>query len=232
MPTITAPAKTPGKVSTYFGPYNITFEDGVAEFDGDLPDGLVAYLYAQGYDVDGEHADPVEPPAATDSRDHEDPVVVGSPLRDAAVDPQPEDFLAPVGAGDGDPHGPDVVAPGIHATAPGPIVPGTVGSADYQDGKESAVAEAVLVDNRPATEVATGLGALAKVEYDKTGQDGLAAEVEDNDLADVEKAADDGHQAEPVELKGAALEEALTEAGLPKTGTADEKRQRLAEHRG
>jgi hypothetical protein len=33
----------------------------------------------------------------------------------------------------------------------------------------------------------------------------------------------------PSELKGAALEAALTAAGLPKTGTADEKRAALAE---
>lgn len=32
------------------------------------------------------------------------------------------------------------------------------------------------------------------------------------------------------ELKGAALDAALDAAGLPKTGTADEKRARLAEH--
>lgn len=32
------------------------------------------------------------------------------------------------------------------------------------------------------------------------------------------------------DLKGAALDEALEKAGLPKTGTADEKRARLAEH--
>ena len=33
------------------------------------------------------------------------------------------------------------------------------------------------------------------------------------------------------ELRGAALDEALEQAGLPKTGTADEKRARLAERR-
>jgi hypothetical protein len=32
------------------------------------------------------------------------------------------------------------------------------------------------------------------------------------------------------EIRGAALDKALEDAGLPKTGTADEKRQRLAEH--
>lgn len=34
----------------------------------------------------------------------------------------------------------------------------------------------------------------------------------------------------PGDLKGAALDEALDSAGLPKSGTADEKRARYAEH--
>ncbi len=34
------------------------------------------------------------------------------------------------------------------------------------------------------------------------------------------------------ELRGQELDEALAEAGLPRSGTADEKRQRLAEHQG
>lgn len=37
----------------------------------------------------------------------------------------------------------------------------------------------------------------------------------------------DGPAAE--DLKGAALDKALEDAGLPKTGTADEKRERIAE---
>lgn len=36
--------------------------------------------------------------------------------------------------------------------------------------------------------------------------------------------------ADPASLKGQALEDALDGAGLPKDGTADEKRQRLAGH--
>jgi len=54
--------------------------------------------------------------AAADG-DHCPGVQIGAPLRDAAVDPQPGDYLPPVNAGlpgpDGDPHGPNVVAPGI-----------------------------------------------------------------------------------------------------------------------
>ncbi|MCK0516973.1 hypothetical protein [Williamsia sp. DF01-3] len=37
-------------------------------------------------------------------------IQIGARIRDAAVDPQPEDFLAPVNAGKADPHGPDVRA--------------------------------------------------------------------------------------------------------------------------
>ena len=38
------------------------------------------------------------------------------------------------------------------------------------------------------------------------------------------------HPNDPQELRGAALDAALEEAGLPKTGSADEKRARYAEH--
>lgn len=37
---------------------------------------------------------------------------------------------------------------------------------------------------------------------------------------------------DPAELKGKALDDALTAAGLPVTGTADEKRAALAAHTG
>ena len=52
--------------------------------------------------------------------------MVGSPLRDAAVDPKPWDFLPPTNAGEADPHGPLVVAPGIHGVGPKPIRGGEV----------------------------------------------------------------------------------------------------------
>ena len=55
----------------------------------------------------------------------------GTPLRDAAVDPAPTDFLPPVNAGkvgeEGNPHGPNVVAPEIHASqGTRPVRPGAV----------------------------------------------------------------------------------------------------------
>lgn len=45
--------------------------------------------------------------------------------------------------------------------------------------------------------------------------------------ADVAAEAQD---VDPSELKGKDLDAALEAAGLPKTGTADEKRERLVEH--
>lgn len=54
---------------------------------------------------------------ATEGRHEQRPTMIGTPLRDAAVDPRPEDYLAPTNAGEpgplGDPHGPHVVAPEI-----------------------------------------------------------------------------------------------------------------------
>jgi hypothetical protein len=63
--------------------------------------------------------------------------LVGTPLRDAAVDPKDGDFLAPTNAGEANPHGPDVVNPEIHASQGlRPVRPGDVPEADEQDGNE------------------------------------------------------------------------------------------------
>ena len=72
----------------------------------------------------------------------------GTRLRDAAVDPQPGDFLAPVNAGTADPHGPLVVSPEIHASGPAGIRPGEVHVDDVeaQDSAESELAESVLIE--------------------------------------------------------------------------------------
>lgn len=57
---------------------------------------------------------------STDPRTIQNPTRVGTPLRDAAVDPAPGDFLPPVNAGksgeEGNPHGPNVYSPEIHAS--------------------------------------------------------------------------------------------------------------------
>lgn len=60
-----------------------------------------------------EDDSPQDPVAPVDPRDVEH-AKQGTPVRDAAVDPQPGDWLAPIGAGEADPHGPDVVSPGLH----------------------------------------------------------------------------------------------------------------------
>ncbi len=57
----------------------------------------------------------------------------GHVMRDAAVTPNAKDFLAPTNAGvegpDGNPHGPTVVSPGIHALGEvHPVTPGPVSS--------------------------------------------------------------------------------------------------------
>lgn len=61
----------------------------------------------------------------------EQPIRIGSPLRDAAVDPRPSDFQAPVNAGksgaEGNPHSGHVVS----------VQPGTL-----PDGRIPAVADA------------------------------------------------------------------------------------------
>lgn len=55
--------------------------------------------------------------SVTDPRDIVDQQI-GTHLRDAAVDPRPDDFLPPTNAGAerplGNPHGPTVVSPEIH----------------------------------------------------------------------------------------------------------------------
>ena len=70
--------------------------------------------------------------------------VHGTPLRDAAVDPEATDFLPPINAGlpgeEGNPHGPNVIAPGIHASNQfRPVRPGPVDSdPETQSEEESA----------------------------------------------------------------------------------------------
>lgn len=54
-------------------------------------------------------------------------VKIGTPLRDAAVDPDADDFLPPTNAGVDNPHGETVVSPGVHALQGNrPVRPGLV----------------------------------------------------------------------------------------------------------
>ena len=68
---------------------------------------------------------------------------VGTRLRDGAVDPRPGDFLGPTNAGAegelGNPHGPTVVNPEIHAMQDNrPVRPGPVSDdADTQSADET-----------------------------------------------------------------------------------------------
>lgn len=62
----------------------------------------------------------------------EEYIQLGTPLRDAAVDPRPEDFQAPTNAGregqSGNPHGPTVVS--VQALSP------RSGNPPHVDGQE------------------------------------------------------------------------------------------------
>jgi hypothetical protein len=154
---ITAPDKAnlPGEFQTTIGSTALTFHDGVADHDGDLPAGVESYLLQTGYRIDGKGANAAElesddtPVGGSVDARNITTVQVGTPARDGAVDPHPGDFLAPVNAGEADPHGPLVVAPGIHAegervVAAGPVLPG-----QEQEATEERLAEKLLVDNEP-----------------------------------------------------------------------------------
>ena len=149
----------------------VVFKDGVAETDNHA---VIAYCRNAGYEVDGKTDNPADTgmPEPADPRDV-DEVQGGTRLRDAAVDPRPEDFLPPTNAGKANPHGPEVVSPGIHAVAgPGPIVPGPVGrfektddgtqvvitDTEEQQRRETTAAEQVFLERRAVPEVTAELG--------------------------------------------------------------------------
>lgn len=134
-----------------YGETVLNFVDGVADFDGDLPDGVRQYLVGRGYGIGSQSPTQPEPVEMADPRDV-DTEVVGTRLRDAAVDPKPEDFLAPTNAGEGNPHGPEVVSPEIHASGPAGILPGNVFVEDpeKQEKRETEFAKARLIDQTPA----------------------------------------------------------------------------------
>lgn len=114
--------EAPNKEYNGPGPGGAVFKDGVAETDNES---ALNYYRAAGYAVDGDVAREDDEQEPADPRDITD-VVVGTRLRDAAVDPREGDFLAPIGAGEANPHGPKVVAPEIHGSGPAGILPGVV----------------------------------------------------------------------------------------------------------
>jgi hypothetical protein len=137
----------------------VNFHKGVADVDRSDTAAL-AYFRRHGYLIEGE-----EPPAEDGRVDARDAgtTKVGTPLRDGAVDPRPGDFLPPTNAGLADPHGPLVVAPGIHGVEPGPIVPGVVPSQpEVQEAKETAAAEQELVVDDQVAEVSVPAKSASK----------------------------------------------------------------------
>ena len=107
-------------------------------------------------------------------------VVRGPESRDAAVvedaaGPRSDAFLPPVNAGKADPHGPLVVSPSIHATTPGPIVPGPVTVARQAD-VEAEVAERVLVNNEPVPQVTASVSSDAPAPATPSEPDPAAAQ--------------------------------------------------------
>ncbi len=170
---IHAPDTTFQGVSSYGPDVHLDFTDGVAEFDGTLPPGVRQYLVGAGYGIDTDAPEPEPVPEPADPRDVEN-VQGGTRLRDAAVDPREGDFLPPTNAGEANPHGPQVVAPGIHAVSgPGPIVPGPVGrfeetedgtqvvitDTEEQQRRETTAAEEVFLERKDVGAVTAQLGA-------------------------------------------------------------------------
>ncbi|WP_228974955.1 hypothetical protein [Streptomyces sp. DH12] len=142
---------SPVKGYTGPGPAGLAFKDGRAETDNPM---IIRYAKKAGYGID-EPAEPPKEPEPADPREHSEPEQIGTRLRDAAVDPRPEDYLPPTNAGEANPHGPLVVAPEIHGAGPKPIHPGPVTPGDpaAQEQRETALARAVLVDNEDVPDV-------------------------------------------------------------------------------
>ncbi|MFF2954329.1 hypothetical protein ACFVVU_23665 [Kitasatospora sp. NPDC057965] len=112
-----ATIRTPVPGYTGPGPGGVHFMDGATETDDEA---VIGYCRGAGYEVDGEVLNPLRGVGTVvDARD----VTVrrvGAALRDAAVDPRAGDHQAPTGAGENDPHGPAVTAPGLTAPIPPP----------------------------------------------------------------------------------------------------------------
>lgn len=145
------------------GPAGIMFQDGVGESDDPA---VIAYCRSAGYGIDGEPPER-EVPQVPDPREVTT-VVVGSPARDAAVDPKPGDFRPPVNAGEANPHGPEVYAPGLpggghQPTAPAAPAPSEADGAQTSPGRPPQ-SEPVAVWREYAAGVATSDEERAEVE--------------------------------------------------------------------
>ncbi|KUN34827.1 hypothetical protein AQJ30_27550 [Streptomyces longwoodensis] len=100
------------------GPAGVMFQDGVGHSDDQA---VIDYCRGAGYGID-EEPPRRETPQVPDPREVTT-VVVGAPARDAAVDPSPADFRPPVNAGEANPHGPQVWAPGLPGGGLQPTAP-------------------------------------------------------------------------------------------------------------
>jgi hypothetical protein len=146
-----AKVEAPNKDYNGPGPGDAEFKDGVANVDDDA---ALNYYRGAGYKVSGKYeTEPEAAPEPPDPREVTDEVV-GTRLRDAAVDPEPEDFLPPTNAGEDNPHGSTVVSPEIHASGPAGIRPGDVFVEDAakQEKRETEFAKVRLIDQAPAGE--------------------------------------------------------------------------------
>lgn len=235
------------------GPLVLDFRDSVAEVDTDaLTPGLRAYLEENGYGIDGSEpkgrdvrlgqAEPADPRKVSAVR-------VGTPIRDAAVDPRDKDFLEPINAGKkgkaGNPHSSNVVSPEIHASEGirpvkgGPVHvddPGAQDASERQHAADATDGTAVtltaeerellgLDDDLEGEELSEAV-ALAQATGDPNPQGDP-----DSESTPTPREAGSDSETPVEELKGEALTEALKAADLPVSGSAKEKRDRLAAHR-
>lgn len=184
---ITSPANDYTGTQVY-GDTVIEFKDGVADVD-ELPAAVRSYMSGAGYGIGKTKAVEPDVPTPADPREVEGSVV-GTRLRDAAVDPRPGDFLPPTNAGKpgeaGNPHGPNVVAPEIHASAGQAVVPGPVGryevadageltvvsDTDAQQARETEFAERSLVGNEPVPDVLADIAEKAAPAVESAQVDG------------------------------------------------------------
>lgn len=251
--------------TTAIGTLVLEFRDSVAEVDSDaLTKGARDYLKASGYGIGSQKAKgrEAETPQIPDPRSTST-ARVGTPIRDAAVDPRDKDFLEPINAGEANPHGTAVRNPEIHASEglrpvkAGPVHvddPGAQDAAEKGHAKAATDGTAVVLTEeeqellgvdaygRPVTTDSEQLvGDPDDIDPDSLSgdqgdqqPDGGTQGQGDPDSESQGDPSDGTADAETpaAELKGEALQEALRAADLPLTGSADERRARLAEHRG
>jgi hypothetical protein len=196
----------------------VVFEQGVG-YAAELAPGALAYFRQTGYEVTQGGKGPERVPASV----HPDggPGGRAPASRDAAVlgkqaaGPNSDAYLPPVGAGQGlDPHGPEVVAPGLHGVPPGPILPGAVaprGDLDPADPEHTEQVEA---------EQAEALETQERRETDAAQR--ILAGDDPNDAAAL--VLPEGASLPRKKEELAALAEQL---GLDPSGTASELRERI-----